>query len=134
MSAPLHPNLVGTHRVLITGSRDWTDHIAIHEALAVVCSERTGRLVIVHGACPRGADAIASRWVDNFGDQYRSVEERHPANWQINGKRAGFIRNAHMVNLGADICLAFIRNGSRGATHTADLAEKAGIPTRRWTA
>jgi hypothetical protein len=39
-----------------------------------------------------------------------------------------------MVNLGADLVLAFIRNGSRGASHTADLAEQAGIETRRFTA
>jgi hypothetical protein len=120
------------YRVLVTGSRDWDDDTAIGEALSEairpVWHDRD--VVIVHGACPSGADQLAHEWAEVFG----AAVERHPANWQINGKRAGFIRNQHMVNLGADLVLAFIRNGSRGASHTADLAEQAGIETRRFTA
>ncbi|MFJ2399805.1 DUF2493 domain-containing protein [Streptomyces xanthochromogenes] len=120
------------YRILVTGSRDWNDLDMVRDNLATAIYQNVPA-IIVHGACPRGADAIASWWTR----QNRALgitEEAHPANWQANGKRAGLIRNAHMVNLGADLCLAFIKNGSRGASHTAALAEEAGIPVRRWTA
>ncbi|MEV4181654.1 SLOG family protein [Streptosporangium canum] len=127
-------------RILVTGSRTWTDELVLGEALMNALPdviESCGEYVIVHGACPRGADLMASRfceneagWLDNAGAAL--IEERHPADWDRLGKRAGFVRNAEMVALGADVCLAFIVDGSRGASHTADLAEKAGIPVRRY--
>jgi len=127
------------YRVLVTGSRDWPTPATVWNALNNCRHEGllAGRhLVVVHGACPNGADAHASRWCET-ATQFAVdgvTEEAHPANWQLNGKRAGFIRNQLMVNLGADVCVAFIRNGSRGASHTALIAEEAGIPTRRFTA
>lgn len=120
------------YRVLVTGSRDWGDADIIHAALATALYQNVPA-VIVHGACPTGADALASRWV-RLRRGIGLSEELHPAQWKWHGRAAGPRRNAHMVSLGADICLAFIRNGSRGASHTANLAEQAGIPTRRWTA
>lgn len=124
------------YRVLVTGSRDWDDITTIGAAIEQALIDAAGRpVLLVHGACPSGADRHAdhyARWLRGKG---RQVDvEQHPANWRINGKRAGFIRNAHMVNLGADVVLAFIKDGSRGASHTARLAEQAGIPVRRWTA
>ncbi|SES04072.1 SLOG family protein [Streptomyces qinglanensis] len=129
--------MTGPYRVLVTGSRDWPASNVVWAALNNARDEAliTGRsLVVVHGVCPTGADAQARDWCLTANGFVNGVtEEHHPANWRINGRRAGFIRNAHMVYLGADLCLAFIRNGSRGASHTAGLAEQAGIPVRRWT-
>ncbi|MFJ8345079.1 DUF2493 domain-containing protein [Streptomyces sp. NPDC094153] len=120
------------YRILITGSRDWADHDMVRDALTMAIYQNTPA-TIIHGACPSGADAMASWWIRRY--QFLGLtEERHPANWQQYGKAAGPRRNTHMVNLGADVCLAFIRNSSRGASHTAALAEAAGIPTRRFTA
>jgi hypothetical protein len=82
--------------------------------------------VLVHGAC-RGADLTAAAIWRLWG----LPTEAHPADWTTHGRSAGFLRNRLMVDLGADVCLAFIRDHSRGAEHTAALAETAGIRTVR---
>ena len=113
-------------RVLVTGSRDWPDPLAIRFALEGAWIG-IGPYILVHGGA-RGADAIAAE----YQAAKRRPSELHRANWDAYGKRAGYIRNSEMVQAGADICLAFIHNQSRGATMCANLAEKAGIETRRW--
>lgn len=115
-------------RILITGSREWTDVQTIIDALrAEILSAGSEKddTVIVHGACPRGADALA----DAVGRQWGVTVETHPADWSQHGKKAGFLRNKHMVDLGADVLLAFIKDNSKGATHTVNLANAAGLRT-----
>jgi hypothetical protein len=132
-------------RLLITGSRDWEDEESVRFEIAGMTMLHPG-LVIVHGACPSGADLFAAKAAADIGIR----QEPHPAHWRVNGKldrSAGFRRNAEMVALGADVCLAFIAScasatcqsrawphGSHGASNCADLAEKAGITVRRFTA
>lgn len=120
-------------RILITGSRDWDDPVTIHRAIFRELYETKTpgyEAVLIHGACPTGADALA----DVYGTRIGMHVIRHPADWEQYGKRAGFLRNAEMVEGGADVCLAFIKNKSRGASMTAQLAENAGIETKRFTA
>lgn len=121
-------------RVLVTGSRTWDDAATIRAALDAVAFGASGagytRLVVVHG-CANGADELADIWVRTWPiGELHVTAERHPALWQIHGKRAGILRNDEMVRAGADLCLAFIRDGSPGATHCAERAGEAGIPLR----
>lgn len=133
------------YRVLVTGSRDFTDERAIFHALDGVLAEyatsvprgASWALVVVHGACPTGADRIAAKWARVRGEMWngRVTAEPHPADWDGLGKRAGFARNLEMVRLGADLCLAFYQQGAgnRGTGRCTQLAEQAAIPVRRIT-
>lgn len=123
-----------SHRILITGSRDWDDEQAIVGALWGYTDSfpelAVSDFTLVSGACPTGADRMAEVAAERAGMRV----ERHPAEWDLLGKRAGFVRNAQMVAAGADVCLAFIKNQSKGATHTADLAERSEIEVVRYVA
>lgn len=110
-------------RLLVTGSRNWDNVTTIKLALNHAVNYLGDQVTLVHGACPTGADDIAD---DLFTYANLGPVEAHPADWNTHG-------NSLMVDLGADLCLAFIKNESRGATMTANLAEKAGIRTWRYT-
>lgn len=112
-------------RVLITGSRHLKEPQPVHDALWAQARLAGGldKLIVVHG-CARGADEQAG----TFCIAHEVIEERHPAQWEKYGKAAGAIRNGRMVDLGADVCLAFPRDGSRGTYDCMTRAKKAGIP------
>ncbi len=120
------PQMRPPFRLLVTGSRTWDDPRTIEQALAVILGRHPGGVVLVHGACPRGADAIAAAYAARTpGYQI----EAHPADWHRYGRAAGHRRNAEMITLAADGCVAFIRDASPGSTTTVRLAEAAGIPS-----
>jgi hypothetical protein len=124
---PYLPPALGRYRVLVTGSRTWTDTDLIGSVLADIDHAHPGRLTIIHGACPRGADTITDAWCRQRGVPVQA----HPADWSRHGRRAGYVRNTAMVATAPDACVAFIADHSPGATHCADTAEAAGIPTTR---
>lgn len=114
-------------RVLVTGSREMGDLERVYNALRAQAKIAGGaeNLTVVHGAATRGADAHAAafcRWCPAV------TEEAHPANWEAYGKVAGFIRNTRMVNLGADVVLAFPRGEARGTYDCVTRAKAAKIP------
>lgn len=115
-------------RLLITGSRDWTDHDSVHTVLKDwwLSTGNDPEAVLVSGNCPTGADRIAESIWENQG----LAVERYPADWKRLGRSAGPKRNQAMVDLKPDAAAAFIRAGSRGASGTLKMIERAGIPVR----
>lgn len=112
-------------RVLVTGSRSWT---AREEVYGVLDELRPD--IVIHGGCPTGADAMASAWCQLHG----VAEDVFPADWEVHGRRAGYLRNQAMIDEGPDLVVAFRREGSRGTQMTIDLARKAGLQVRIYDA
>lgn len=114
-------------KVLVTGSRDYKNEKAIEREFRKLPQGT----VIVHGACPTGADAIAEKLAKKFGFPIR----RYPADWEAEGKSAGPKRNSKMIreeHKGGDpisLGLAFTLDlsRSRGTKDCVERARKAGI-------
>lgn len=119
-------------RLLVTGSRNWTDWPRIERGVkdAAARIRHLAPIVLVHGGA-RGADSIAALIWDRWSERFPSLclrPEEHLADWGAFGKAAGHRRNAEMVALGADICAAFPLGESRGTRGCMALARAAGIP------
>ena len=116
-------------RILVTGYRHWEDEEVIRKKL-LEAWEYLGYptdAVLVQGECPYGgADFIAKTLWESAGFTVEPhPAERDPVTNVILGKE----RNAKMVNLGADLCLAFLHPESRGTKNCIRLAREAGIET-----
>ena len=125
-----------TRRLLFTWSRKEEDKYRVIRALSdasALISTRY-RLVLVHGACEDPAkpgimiggdglaDAIWLDWTKTWPGLY-APPERHPAR-NFSDPKA---RNQHMVDLGADLCVAGADRWASGTGHCARRARAAGI-------
>lgn len=127
-----------TVRVLVTVSRSWRSWPVMKDALAQLRAKHPDA-VLVHGDAPRGDRDAAGIWRGLGGEV-----EPWPAKWMEHGpdcrctdrkarcRFAGMRRNVAMVESAPDLVLAFIHNASKGATHCAEMAEAAGVPTVRY--
>lgn len=112
-------------RLLITGSRYFNDaglmSAAISDAVSTLRGFGFDRVVLVHGGA-RGADMLA----EHIGRSMGLEIEAHPAQWDVYGKAAGPVRNREMVELGADLMLAFPVGESRGTRGCMRFAVERG--------
>lgn len=136
-----------TARILMTGSRAWSSTLQMRRIVRVTLDEFGSDAAIVHGNA-QGADrlaALAAGW-------FNAAAEAHDADWEgacraecghgPRSKRygrsycpaAGDYRNQLMVDLSADVMLAFLVPLSvslcKGTRDCAARAQAAGIPVR----
>ena len=108
-------------RILVCGSREWTDGGWILQVLA----QHGKDTVVIEGAA-RGADRLAGLAADQLG----FAKEVYPADWTKHGKRAGYLRNTQMLVEGKpDLVYAFHSNiaTSKGTAMMVRIAAEAGV-------
>ena len=117
-------------KVLVCGSRVWTDYKAIYDEIKKL-PENT---IIIHGDA-KGADSLAELAARTLGLEYLAIPaewERYKADPALRKywRRAGIDRNLKMLDMQPDLVIAFITGASRGTRHTVAHAEKRNIKTK----
>lgn len=103
-------------RVIVAGSRGITDYDYLAKRLDEILPTLTSEPTIISGGA-RGVDQMGER----YAIERRLPYLRFPANWDLYGRRAGYIRNAEMAEH-ADALIAFWDGESRGTKHMIDEA------------
>jgi hypothetical protein len=121
-------------RIAIIGSRDFNDYEYLKQKLIkYICSnfdtfEEKGKLyrrrntwpnILIISGGAKGADTLAEK----FADEYNLEKLIFKPDWDLYGKRAGFVRNAKIVD-NCDVLFAFQINKSKGTQHSIDLAKE----------
>lgn len=127
----------GPFKVVITGSRNWTDAEPIRRRLA----QLPAGSIVMHGDAP-GADRLAARIARDLGHTVVPF----PADWSVRPDtpkwairrradgslydvRAGQRRNVVLIDQEPHLVLAWWDGKSRGTRNCIELAIGRGIPT-----
>lgn len=110
-------------RVIVAGGRDFADYkmLSAHLDKLLGTKSKTHTIVIISGLA-RGADLLGKRYGEEHG--YHVAE--FPAFWDVQGRGAGYARNAEMAKY-ADALIAFWDGQSSGTKH---MIEHFTGPTR----
>lgn len=140
------PKVKGELRVLVTGSRAWTDVETLERTLNavwVLAKTQNLKLVVIHGAHRPKREEVrkgvwdqprkSADWLTHLWCQAIGVEEDpNAAKWNKHGKAAGRVRNEYMVKeRSPDLCIAFMHGATPGTIHCSNMAERQGIPVVR---
>lgn len=115
--------------LLVCGGRDFADRELLISKLEQFTAGLGPKIVVVTGACPRGADKLAEEWASK---KFHRIMRFHPE-WS-RGPKAGPERNQEMVDylkpLRDRFAAAFWDGKSRGTKDCVERVRAAGIPLK----
>ena len=116
----------GEFKVIIAGGRDFSDYELLKRKVLFYTNDiNKDNLIIILSGKAKGADSLGEKLAKEIG--WKILE--YPADWDKNGKSAGYIRNIEMAK-NADALIGFWDGKSRGTKHMIDTAEKYGLLVR----
>ena len=117
-------------RVIIAGSRDFSDYELLKKSTIEIITKKTmlPDLTRIISGGARGADTLGERFANEMGLEI----SRFIPDWDGLGKRAGYVRNAEMAKFAVEddnygMLIAFWDGQSRGTKHMIDLAKRYGL-------
>ena len=105
-------------KYIIAGGRDFNNY-----SIARSTIDRFSNIDEIVSGDARGADTQGVI----YGTQYNIKVVHFPAQWDLYGKSAGFIRNAEMGEY-ADALIAFWNGKSKGTAHMIQTMKRNGKP------
>lgn len=111
-------------RVIVAGGRDFNNYAGLAASLDYLLKNINDEIQIVCGMA-RGADRLGEQYAKERG--YKIIYM--PADWDIDGRSAGFKRNVKMAEY-ADALVAFWDGKSPGTKHMIETAKSKGLDIR----
>ena len=111
-------------KLIVAGGRDFNDAALLERVLIALADVDYADMVLsIVSGMARGADALGHQ----FAKANNIKNYPFPADWEIHGKRAGFVRNAAMGDF-ADGLLAFWDFESKGTDHMIEYMQSLSKP------
>lgn len=112
------------NRIIIAGGRDFDDYDRLCAFMDQYCLDNDlgpDNTDFISGEA-RGADSMGKQWALSRGYKV----QLHPADWNLHGKSAGYIRNKQMADE-ATALVAFWDGSSKGTGNMIWVATKVGL-------
>lgn len=113
-------------RVIIAGSRDFNNYKLLETSVKDILKDYED-IEIISGTA-KGADSLGEKYAKENNIKLKQF----PAQWNLYGKQAGYIRNKQMAKYSIEdnsigILIAFWNGTSKGTGHMVDIANEMNL-------
>lgn len=107
-------------KLIIAGSRDFKDYPLLKNEVDNFIGTLSNTEIVSGTAA--GADQLGER----YAQEHNIPIKRFPANWELHGKKAGYLRNVEMAEY-ATRCICFWDGKSKGTKMMIDICKEKEI-------